>query len=164
MAGNWICIDPSGRNRDANANSFVLNGVMWVICPETPDLCACVCVDGDTPHTAVMCLRVGLSAMSHIPRSVKSWNMRKRALFRAKHECAFPEWSCCARCRTEWLCGLKNNADPFALLSYGETTSNKEAKSVDSASPTTSPRTANNWDDCEKRALWKWAWLPRGFQ
>lgn len=36
--------------------------------------------------------------------------------------------------------------------------SKKEAKSVDSASPTTSPRTENNSDRCERGALWKRAW------
>lgn len=87
----------------------------------------------------------------------EGWTMRKRVfIFRVKHECAFPERSCCcARCWTERLCG-QNNGNPFAPLSYRETTSsNKEAKSVDSASPTTSPRMANYWDDWEKRALWK---------
>ncbi len=162
MAGNWICIDPSGRNYDDNTNSFVLNWVMWVIYPEIFSTCLHVYVDGDTPCTAIMCQWVGLSTMSHILHC-KGRNMRKRVLFTVKHECAFPERSCCAQCRRERLCGQKNNADPFALLSYRETTSNKEAKSVNSASPTTSPRTANNWDDCKKRALWKWAWLPRGF-
>lgn len=78
--------------------------------------------------------------VSDVPYSLlcKGWNMRKRVLFRAKHECAFPERSCCAQCWTEWLCGQKNNAEPFALLSHRETTSSKEAKSVDSVSPTTS--------------------------
>lgn len=70
--------------------------------------------------------------------------MRKGVLFRVKHECAFPEWNCCSWCQTEQLCGQKNNADPFALLSCKETTSKKEAKSINSASPTTSPRTAKN--------------------
>lgn len=44
---------------------------------------------------------------------------------------------------TERLCGQRNNADQFALLSYREA-SNKEAKSVDSVSPAASPRTAHN--------------------
>lgn len=102
--------------------------------------------------------------VSDVPYSslCKGRNMRKRVLFRAKHECAFPERSCCAWCWTEWLCGQKNNAEPFALLSHRETTSSKEAKSVDSVSPTTSTH-CNNLDDCEKRALWKWVWLLRGF-
>lgn len=67
-------------------------------------------------------------------RLCKGWNTRKRPLLRAKRECAFPERSCCAHRRTEPLCGQKNNTDPFALLSYRDTASNKEATSVDCAS------------------------------
>lgn len=54
--------------------------------------------------------------------------MRKRVLFGVKHECAFPEWSCCARCGAERLCGQGNNADPFALLSRREANFQQGAK------------------------------------
>lgn len=156
MTGNWICIDLSGTNYDANASAFVKYQVMWVICPGIFSFCVCVYVDGDNCRQW-SCVRVGFYVDVTYYSLCKGCNTRKRVLFRVKHECAFPEWSSCAWCRTEWLCRQKNNADPFTLLSYRETTSNKERKSVDSASPTTFPHKANNWDDCEKRALWKWA-------
>lgn len=64
-----MCIDPSVRNHDADANSFVLNQIMWLIYPEIPSTRAS---GGDSPRTAIMCLQVSLSTMSHILSSVKA--------------------------------------------------------------------------------------------
>lgn len=56
---------------DANANSCVLNQVMWVNYPEIVLTCVFVC-GWWHPYTAIMCLRLGLSTMSHILHSVKA--------------------------------------------------------------------------------------------
>lgn len=120
MTGNWICMDLSGTNYDANAKSFVKNQVMWVIYPEILSVWVFVCVRMwmvtivDSGHVSESWFIVDVAYSS----LCKGWDIRKRVLFWVKHECAFPEWSCCAWCRTERLCGQKNNADPFALLSY----------------------------------------------
>lgn len=163
MSWNWISIQASGAKNETN--SFVLNLVMWLIYPQILSTRAFVRepwhpVPSDHVSASWLVNDVVYSSLC------KGWNMRKRVFLNSGWSMNVHFLSGVVVLGVEQgpLCGQKNNADPFAPLSSKERLLPiKEAKSVDSVSPTTSPRTANNWDDWEKRALWSWALLPRGF-
>lgn len=109
---------------------------MWVIYPEIPLTCVYVC-GWWHPCTAFMCLRVWIDHDVTYSLFHKDLTVRKRSIQGEAWMCISWVGLLCS-VWTEWLCGQKNNADQFAVLSYGVTFSNKEAKSAETASPTTS--------------------------
>lgn len=116
----------------------------------------------DGLYTAIICLRVGLSAMSHILCSVKAEIWGRGFCSGRSMNVHFLKGAVVLSVEQSGYVGRRTMLNHLLCFLTERLLPAKRQRAL-TLCLQQHPHTVNNWDDCEKRALWKWVWLLRGF-